>query len=176
MGNHGAASKKKDQGTAVDSRNGERAVLPASGRAMGAYFPPPATVVDQHALDAWEEFWDDKVSSLLTTADYSMLNRWSQMVNDYWELLAQANAMPLAEAQGGGLASNPLYKVVLAMAGQIAKMESKLGIGPKNRAALGLQIIQGRQAEKDYNQSTSGTRNRPKQNSAPQDDPRFEDD
>lgn len=169
MGNHGQGAKQKDEGTAIDTRNGQRAVLTTTGER----FDPPAQVVRTEALDAWEEYWDDKVSSLLTPADYSMLNRWVRTVNDYYDLLEQANELPLTEAQGGGLASNPLYKVVMAMASQITKMEAKLGIGPKNRASLGLQIIQGRQAEKEYNANWGGNRSNPQDKPKEEEDPRF---
>lgn len=164
-GNHGQGPQQKDAGTALDLRRGARAVLTRPGER----FDPPDNVQHPEALNAWEEYWADPVSSVITVTDHAMLRRWVDAVQRYYELLEKADALPEVEA-GGGFAANPLYKVALAIGNQIERMEIKLGIGPKNRASLGIQIVQAETAGKQYNENWGGDRTQPK---IEEPDPRF---
>lgn len=165
-GNHGQASKQKDAGTALDLRRGARAVLTQPGERIEL----PDNIQHPEAINAWEEYWSDPVSSVITVTDHAMLRRWVDAVQRYYELLEMADATPEVVA-GGGFAANPLYKVALAIGNQIERMEIKLGIGPKNRASLGIQIVQAESASKEYNNNWGGDRTQPKKE--PEPDPRF---
>jgi P27 family predicted phage terminase small subunit len=142
MGKPGGAPPRKAPGTALSTRNGARAVLTAPGERID----PPEHITHDRALEAWENFWEDNVSSLITVGDHSLLFRWIDLVQRYWWLVEQADDEPTIHTLNNGQSANPLYKIALSVGNQIEHLEIKLGIGPKNRVSLGLQIVQGETA------------------------------
>ena len=154
MGKPGGAPARKAAGTAMKPYNGVRAVL----KTPGERFDIPESVKEPEALEAWEEYWDDPVSSIITSCDRQLLRRWVTLLDDYYRLLREANACPTIETNSNGLLPNPLYKVALAMGNQIERLEIKLGIGPKNRLNLGIQVIrhQNAAAERDRTPDSGG--------------------
>lgn len=147
MGTKGGPPAKKPPGTAVNHRqNGQRAVLTE----LGEPFDLPEDVKHPKALEAWEQYWNDPVSSLLTKADRSVVVRWITLCNRYWTLLDEADAEPTVASGANGLLAHPLYKVALAMENQIERLENKLGISPKARALLGIQILGFEKGKKEF--------------------------
>lgn len=128
----------KAPGAAIDTRNGVRAILTTPGER----FDPPASIEHPAALEAWEDYWRDPVSSLLTETDRPMLNRWVDSLQRYWVLMEKADAEPMLITAANGQVANGLYRVAAQMAMQAERMELRLGIGPKCRAALGIQIVE----------------------------------
>lgn len=130
----------KAPGTAINPVRGQRAVLTTGG----ARFDPPAHIESPEALSCWDQYWADPVSSIITEADHQLLRRWIDMVERYYAALNQADAEPTVGSMGQY--ANPMYKIAAGMEVAIARMEARLGIGPKNRAALGIQIIEANNA------------------------------
>ncbi len=153
MKGRGGGFGKAEAGSNVNVRTGKRIVLTQPGER----FDPPAHIDHEMALSAWEDYWRDPVSSLVTDADRSLLFRWIDMVDRYWRHMDEADLEPTRTSNANGLVSNPLYKTATALAGQIATMEMKLGIGPKNRVSLGLAIVNYQAAEGRNNQPAPPT-------------------
>lgn len=145
MGKPGGAAAKKSPGTAISPRNGVRAVLTEPGQR----FDPPDHIERPEALSAWEAYWNDPVSSVVTEADHPLLVRWIDLQERYWNLMEAADAEPTVITNANGMLANPLYKIALGIGSQISKLEYALGIGPKNRLGLGIQIIQQEQGKRN---------------------------
>ena len=142
---------KKPAGTSVDKRNGRWAEL---ARVSGERFDPPKGLCDQ-ALTQWGRYWDDAVSQVQTAADRDLLCRWISNVNRYWRLIGAADEEPMTRNSQGQVA-NPLYAVALKVEASVKANEAQLGIGPKNRAALGIAVISERKSLAEMNAAYSG--------------------
>lgn len=145
----GPGAARKAPGTAVDPRNGTRAILNTTGER----FDPPEHVDHPMALASWEHFWNDPVSSLLTEVDRIALDRWIDLVNRYWTLMDRADAEPLQDQGTAGSVKevlNPLYKVAMACHTAATGIEIRLGVTPKSRASLGIQIVEAHKQMDDF--------------------------
>jgi P27 family predicted phage terminase small subunit len=145
MGKPGAAPPKKQAGTAIHPMNGQRAVLTEPGKEIDL----PEVVDHPMALEAWKGYWSDPVSSILTESDKSVVIRWITMLQRYWTLMDTADEQPVLYSGSNGKVAHPLYKVALAMENQIERLETKLGIGPKSRFLLGIQIINQERSKRE---------------------------
>lgn len=144
MGKPGGAPARNAPGTSIGLRNGQRVKLTQPGERID----PPAHISRPEALDAWEEYWLDPVSSVVTQADHQMMYRWIDMVERYFKLIQEADTEPIIVTLNNGQTANPLYKVALGIQNQIERLEARLGIGPKNRAALGVQIFEAEKGKR----------------------------
>lgn len=144
---------KKAPGEAIDSRNGVRAILAKPGERV----PPPTNITHQYALEAWEDYWRDPVSSLLTEADMVVLYRWVDCIDRYWRLMALADAEPVVFTNANGQMANGLYRVALQCHTSAMLMETRLGISPKSRASLGIQIVEAHTAVNQFQGRVSET-------------------
>lgn len=155
---------RKPAGQAVDPRNGRRAELV---KVVGERFDPPAGLCEQ-ATAQWDAYWDDPIASVHTPADRQLLLRWVKNVDRYWRLITQADLSPVTSNSQGQVA-NPLYGIALKVESSIKADEAQLGIGPKNRAALGIAVIQEQRSLQQMNAEYGGGDEQPPEPSA---DPR----
>lgn len=152
MPRRGSKSIKKAPGTAADPRNGQRAALSVvQGEPNPMKFEPPR-VVGTEALRQWNDYWDDPVSWLLTPADRMLLVKWVELVDRYFTLMRAADKEPMTRGSTHNDVVNPLYSMALKMQVEIKSIEAQLGIGPKNRAALGIAVLSERKSLQDLNQ------------------------
>lgn len=128
---------KKAPGTAVSARNGQRIMLTKPG----VPHPIPEHIEHPKALEAWAKYWEDPISSLISKTDRPMLDRWIDLVQRYWRLSEEADANPTFTANTGYQVASNLFPVIAAVEQAIERLETRLGIGPKARAALGIAII-----------------------------------
>jgi phage terminase small subunit len=142
---------KKPAGTTVDRRNGRNVQLRHVG---GERFDPPGALCDQ-AHQQWDAYWSDPVSQVQTLADRNLLERWIVNVDRYWRLIGEADKQPMTENSQGRVA-NPLYAIALKVESSIKADEAQLGIGPKNRAALGIAVITEQRSLADMNSRYGG--------------------
>lgn len=145
---------KKPAGVAVDSRNGRRVELAASGAAG-----PPA--INRGALlvrsrEMWDAYWDDGVAVTQTAADVMFARIWIESYDDYLRKKAAADKKPLVKGSMGQEVANPLYAVAEASLKHAMTAARQLGIGAKNRADLGLQMLAEKQALDDLNKGYLG--------------------
>lgn len=153
MPRRGSKSIKKAPGTAADPRNGQKAALSVvPGEKNPQKFDPPR-VVGTEALRQWNDFWDDPVSWLVTPADRMLLVKWVELVDRYFTLMRAADKEPLTRGSTHNDVVNPLYSMALKMQAEIKAIEAQLGIGPKNRAALGIAVLSERRSLQDLNQA-----------------------
>ena len=128
---------RKPPGKAIDPRNGQRAQI---ARTKLDRFDPPSGVSEE-SKSIWEAFWTDSVSSVLTIADRGVLIRWIELVDDRNKLLREAMKEPVTLGSTRQKQAHPLFSVAMTMEKAIQALEAQLGIGPKNRAALGIAVI-----------------------------------
>lgn len=128
---------RKPPGTAVDPRNGQRAQVV---RVKLERFDPPKHISPE-SVSIWDDYWEDNVSSVLTIADRGMLTRWIELVDDRSKLLREAMKEPVTLGSTRQKQAHPLFSVAMTMEKAIQALEAQLGIGPKNRAALGIAVI-----------------------------------
>jgi P27 family predicted phage terminase small subunit len=160
---------KKPAGAAVDKRNGRQVELQ---RVAGERFDPPDGLCGQ-ALEQWERYWDDPVSQVHTKADQDLLRRWIANVDRYWRLIREADEQPLTRNSQGQVA-NPLYAVALKVEASVKADEAQLGIGPKNRAALGIAVVAEQRSLADMNARYSGGANGGTDRAEDEEDPRLQ--
>lgn len=153
MPRKGSRSVKKAPGTAADPRNGGKAVLSlVEGERSPYYFEPPHPIGEM-ALRQWNDYWSDPVSHLTTPADRTLLIRWIETVDRYFTIMRTADQNPITRGSTHNDIANPLYKLGLSMVAEIEKAEAQLGIGPKNRAALGIAVLSERRSLADLNRT-----------------------
>jgi phage terminase small subunit len=159
---------KKPAGRAVDRRNGRQAEL---ARVAGERFNPPDGLCEQ-ARQQWDLYWADPVAQVQTLADRHLLERWISNVDRYWRLIREADVEPLTRNSQGQVA-NPLYAVALKVESSVKADEAQLGIGPKNRAGLGIAVIAERRSLADMNSRYGGAGDHDDAPPAPEQDPRL---
>jgi phage terminase small subunit len=130
---------KKAAGTAVDKRNGQQVLGVVPGLQVERMPAPPG--LSKPALAAWEAFWDDRQSSLLTPSAKVVLLRWADALDRYLRATAEADQQPLVTGSQGQDVLNPLYRIAEQAMTVVERCEKQLGIGGLNAASLGLAAI-----------------------------------
>jgi hypothetical protein len=134
---------KKPAGTAIDSRNGERASLPAvplkrftlPRRSDGLDY-------DLRTRRMWKALFDDQaLSSVLSPVDRELVIRWAQAVDDWIKALTSARAAPIATGSMGQEVASPHFAIAAQAMSVIVECERQIGIGALNRARLGIAIL-----------------------------------
>lgn len=147
MPRKGSNSPKKTAGTAIDTRNGAKIVLRPKSLKR---FEPPANL-SEPTKRVWADYWDDPISELATPADRSLLLRWIEMVERYQLFLTLAMKEPEVRGSTGQKQVNGFFNSANQVEGRIAAIEQQLGIGPKNRAALGIAVLSEQRTLSDMN-------------------------
>lgn len=134
---------KKPAGTAIDSRNGERASLPAVPLAR---FTLPRRSdgldYDLRTRRMWKALFDDgPLSSVLSPVDRELVIRWAQAVDDWLKALAKARANPISKGSMGQEVPSPHFAIAAQAMGVVVECERQIGIGALNRARLGIAIL-----------------------------------
>jgi len=130
---------KKAGGQVADRRNGrhlELAVVAGSRPDL-----PADHAYCAGALEAWEGLWADPVVAAQSPADRAIALRWVDALNRYLVLTAEADREPVVEGSTGQSVANPLYGIADRAMRVVESCEKQLGIGPHNRAALGIALM-----------------------------------
>lgn len=141
---------KKPAGAAADPRNGRRTELAAVGNAHLERFDPPADICSD-ARAQWDSYWLDSVSQAPTQADRGLLTRWITSYDRYLKTIRLADENPISEGSTGQAKPSPFYTIAKDALAVVEACEQQLGIGAKNRAALGLAIVAERKSLSDLN-------------------------
>lgn len=139
---------KKLAGTAVDARNGQRALAVVGLKVEK--FPAPRGL-SKPAKDAWNAFWEDRPAALVTPAAKVVLLRWIDALDRYLRTVAEADQQPLVTGSQGQDVINPLYKIAEQAMTVVKDCERQLGIGGMNAANLGLAAISEARSLADMN-------------------------
>lgn len=140
---------KKPAGATVDARNGRRVEVATPGAAG-----PPA--INRRALltrsrDMWDSYWADGAAVTQTAADEMFARIWIEGYDDYLRKKAEADKQPMVKGSMGQQVANPLYAVAEGSLKNAMTAARQLGIGAKNRADLGIQLLAEKQALDDIN-------------------------
>ena len=147
---------KKTAGTAVDRRNGQRAIVGVVPGLKVDRFNPPEGLCDE-ALAAWGAFWDDRQAMLLTPSAKVVLLRWVTALDRYLRTSAEADLEPLIDGSQGQQVLNPLYRVAELSRSTLDACERQLGIGGLNAASLGLAAISEARSLQQMNARYAGS-------------------
>jgi hypothetical protein len=145
---------KKAAGQAVDRRNGRQAELQV---AEATALPPvPTGLKRDESVALWSAYWGDAIAGLVQPAEIALVERWVRNVDRYRVLMDVADAEPLVEGSMGQMRANPAYDLALKIEAAITRDEAQLGYGPKNRAALGIAVVQQKASLADLNDRYGG--------------------
>ncbi len=147
MPRRGGSAPRKQPGKAIDKRNGQKIEISA---ARLERFDPPDGLSEQ-TRKTWDTYWIDPVSSLATPADRPLLIRWIELVDRYQKLVRLAMAEPETRGSTGQKQASPFFTVAMGHEAAISRIEAQLGIGPKNRAALGIAVLSEQRSLADLN-------------------------
>jgi len=138
--------------------------------------PPaaPRGLKRKASRDLWQAYWDDVLSGLVQPAEVALVERWIRNVDRYRVLMDAADSEPLVLGSMGQLRENPAYGLALKIETSIRADEVQLGYGPKNRASLGIAVVQQRMSLDDMNARYGGADGREHQGEEEDDeDPRL---
>lgn len=153
---------KKPAGTTADRRNGRRAELVAvAGARLDLPEPPPGVEWSDDTIQAWDRYWNDAVSQALTPADGVLVLRWLEALNRYLLMSRTADRSPMSIGSQGQDVLNPMYKAAEIALRTVEACEKQIGIGPANRASLGIAMLTEQKSLADLNSAfrevTSGS-------------------
>ena len=140
---------KKTAGTAVDKRNGQKA-LDVVGGLKVERFDPPGHICEA-ARAAWDAFWEDRQAGLLTPSAKVVLLRWVDALDRYIRITAEADASPLVQGSQQQPVMNPAYKAAGLALSTVEACEKQLGLGGLNAASLGIAAITEQRSLRDMN-------------------------
>lgn len=145
---------KKPAGQAADPRNGRRTELAAVERTE----PPPAPrgLRRKASRELWAAYWNDVLSGLVQESEIALVERWIRNTDRYLVLMDAGDAEPLVLGSMGQLREHPAYGLALKIETSIRADEAQLGYGPKNRASLGIAVVQQRLSLNDLNSRYGG--------------------
>jgi len=104
----------------------------------------------------WTDYWSDVISGFVQQAEVALVVRWVRNVDRYQVLMAVADGSPMVEGSMGQMRENPAYGLALKIESSIRADEAQLGYGPKNRASLGIAVVQQRMSLADMNKRYGG--------------------
>jgi hypothetical protein len=134
---------KKRAGTAVDSRNGERAA-PSAVRLARFSLPKRSDRLpyDLRTRRMWSALWsDERLSATLSPVDRELVVRWAQSVDDWVKALATARSAPVTTGSMGQDVASPHFAIASQAMSVVVECERQIGIGALNRARLGIAIL-----------------------------------
>jgi phage terminase small subunit len=145
---------KKPPGQAVDPRNGRQVELAMVDRVAAPSVPEGLR--RESAVALWRSYWSDVVSGLVQPSEVALVERWVRNIDRYLVLMAVADEEPLVAGSMGQTRENPAYSLALKLEASIRADESQLGYGPKNRAALGIAVVESKRSLADLNAKYGG--------------------
>jgi hypothetical protein len=131
---------KKAAGTAADARNGRRIeAVTTAGRLER--FELPGDSYCAAACLAWDAYWESGVAGMATPEDRFLLLSWIDSYNRAELLFEKADAEPEVIGHTGQPRPNGLYAVADRERSAALVLARQLGIGPRNRADLGVAVL-----------------------------------
>ena len=100
----------------------------------------------------WEDFWNsDLASAIDTKSDQSAVYRLATLIDERERIYKQAKKDRLVVGSQGQVVLNPLYSAMLKLDAEIRQLEDRIGMNPKSRVSLGIQIGQAKRTLADLN-------------------------
>lgn len=137
--------QKKPAGSTVDKRNGRQEVIPTQSVER---FDAPMGLMPT-SYEAWDDFWNDRQSWLLTRSGKPVLVRWIKAYDRYTRYSELADERPLERGSTGQMTASPYFKIADQARSVMEACEKQLGIGGLNAASLGIAAIQEKKSLAD---------------------------
>ena len=100
----------------------------------------------------WEDFWNsDLASAIDTKSDQQAVYRLATLIDERERIFKQAKKDRLVVGSQGQAVINPLYSAMLKIDAEIRQLEDRLGMNPKSRISLGIQLGQMKKTLADLN-------------------------
>lgn len=146
---------KKPAGQAIDSRNGRQVELTSTNRDKAPAVPRGLKF--QSSKQLWQTYWSDVISGLVHPSETMIVERWIRNTDRYRTLTASVdeNSIYITKDESGDVVDtlvNPAFSMALKLEASIRADEAQIGYGPKNRAALGIAVVQQQMSLAEMNQ------------------------
>ena len=100
----------------------------------------------------WEDFWNsDLATAIDTKSDQQAVYRLATLIDERERIFKQAKKDRLVVGSQGQAVLNPLYSAMLKLDAEIRQLEDRIGMNPKSRVSLGIQIGQAKRTLADLN-------------------------
>ncbi len=100
----------------------------------------------------WEQFWSsDLATAIDVKSDLNTVIRLATLIDERERIYKQAKKDRLVVGSKGQVVLNPLYSALLKIDAEIRQMEDRIGLSPKARVSLGIQIGQMKKSLDDLN-------------------------
>ncbi len=102
--------------------------------------------------DWWNSFWSSDLSSAIDIkSDLPVIERLASLMDERERIFKQAKKDRLVVGSQGQVVLNPLYNALLKIDAEIRNLEDRIGLNPKARVSLGIQIGQAKKSLADLN-------------------------
>lgn len=110
---------------------------------------PPADVGD-YAREAWFAFFRSPVSALFDMDVHGeALRHWARLVHQRAWIWEEWRPAPVVKNRDKHIVTNPLWRTVRELDGEILRYEEQFGMTPLAQMRLGVEFLRGRQMEQD---------------------------
>jgi len=100
----------------------------------------------------WNSFWQSDLSTAIDIkTDLPVIERLASLMDERERVFRQAKKDRLVVGSQGQVVLNPLYKALLSLDAEIRQLEDRIGLNPKARVSLGIQIGQAKKTLADLN-------------------------
>jgi len=151
---------KKPAGQAVDPRNGRTAELTTHERDSMPMLP--RGLKRKGSRELWHAYWSDVISGLVHESETMIVERWIRNVDRYNGLMDRADRSPVLymkddEGEVVRVTKHPSFEMAMKLEVSIRADEAQIGYGPKNRAALGIAVVQQQSSLAEMNKRYGAT-------------------
>jgi len=100
----------------------------------------------------WNDFWQsDLAAAIDIKSDLPVIQRLASLMDERERIFKQAKKDRLVVGSQGQVVLNPLYKALLSIDAEIRNLEDRIGLNPKARVSLGIQIGMAKKTLSDLN-------------------------
>ena len=100
----------------------------------------------------WEDFWNSDLATAIDhKSDQSAVYRLATLIDERERVYKQAKKDRLVVGSQGQVVLNPLYSAMLKLDAEIRQLEDRIGMNPKSRVSLGIQIGGLKKTLADFN-------------------------
>jgi len=100
----------------------------------------------------WNNFWNSDVASAIDIqSDLPVIERLASLIDERERIFKQAKKERLVVGSQGQAVLNPLYNAMLKIDAEIRNLEDRIGLNPKARVTLGIQLVSAKKSLSDLN-------------------------
>lgn len=100
----------------------------------------------------WNNFWNSDVATAIDIkSDLPVIERLASLIDERERIFKQAKKERLVVGSQGQAVLNPLYNAMLKIDAEIRNLEDRIGLNPKARVTLGIQLVSAKKSLSDLN-------------------------